>query len=253
VSNRTGGKIAGVIQPEAVAAPTKLVLTSALYFRGNWTDGFYRPYTRDAVFHVTRSRSVTVPMMSKTGYLKVHGFLDAGPFQVLSLPCGEGAYAMAVLLPKQVEGLGDLEATLTPQALDALWPKLKTPAEIRISLPRFRLRMSRTMQPVLKALGLTRAFDRERADFSGINGRSGDLFVKSAIHETFLDVNEEGIEAAAFSGVISVDGSRDEPPPVVTVDHPFLYLIRDTRSGCIVFLGRVINPLMEHNPPPSEP
>ncbi len=149
---------------------------------------------------------------------------------------------MAILLPKQVEGLGDLEATLTPAALDALWPKLKAPHEITISLPRFRLRTSREIKPVLGELGLSRAIVQERADFSGIKGKSADLFVTTATHETFLDVNEEGIEAAAFTGVISADSDGGDQPAVVVVDHPFLYLIRDTRSGCIVFLGRVVNP-----------
>lgn len=249
VAKRTGGRITGVIQPENVAAPTKMVLTSALYFRGQWTEGFNRPYTCDAEFHVTRSRSVIVPMMSQTSHPKVHGFLDAGSFRVLSLSCGQGAYAMAVLLPKQLDGLASLEATLTPEALDALWPKLKTP-QLIIKLPRFCLRTSVGLQPTLKALGLSRAFDRARADFSGINGRSGDLFVSSAMHETFLDVNEEGIEAAAYGGVFASDGDDDDQPQVVTVDHPFVYLIRDTRSGCVVFVGRVINPLMEFSPAP---
>ncbi len=244
VSNRTGGKIQDIIRPEAVAAPTKLVLTSALYFRAGWTAKFDPSSTHDAEFHVTRSRSVTVPLMNLHSYQSAHGFLDAGSFQVLSMSCGRGAYAMAVLLPKQVEGLHDLETTLMPETLDALWPKLKTPEEILISLPRFRLRTSRALKPVLAELGLSRAFDPRRADFSGINGRTADLFVNTANHETFLDIDEEGVEAAAFTEIISTDAYGDDQPPNVVVDHPFLYLIRDTRSGCIVFMGRVVDPLM---------
>src|SRR5205823_1322087 len=124
-SDRTGGKITGVIAPEDVQTPTKLVLTSALYFRGNWVEGFYRPATKDEPFHVTRTRSVTVPMMHLHSYTGSHGYLDGGSFQVLSLSCGRGGCAMDVLLPKEVDGLRGLEAKLTPEMLAALWPKLK--------------------------------------------------------------------------------------------------------------------------------
>jgi len=245
VSDRTGGKITGAFPREVVVAPTRLVLTSALYFRGNWTEGFVRPATEDEPFHVTRTRTVTVPMMHMTGERSVHGYLDGGSFQVLSLSCGEGAFAMDVLLPKQVDGLDDLEAMLTPEMLAALLLKLERPGEIIVSLPRFRLRSSRALEPVLTELGLSRAFVRERADFSGINGRSSDLFVSATSHETFLDVNEEGIEAAAYMGVVGAAAYGEDRPPVVRADHPFLYLVRDTRSGCIVFLGRLVDPLSQ--------
>jgi serpin B len=241
ISDRTGGKISRAISPEAVAAQTKLVLTSALYFRGRWTEGFYRPRTKEELFHVTRSRSVTVPMMHQSSLDGTHGYLDGGSFQVLSLSCGRGAFALDVLLPKKIDGLGDLEAMLTPEMLAGLWPKLKQPDEMIISFPRFRALSSAALERVLHELGLARAFVRNTADFSGINGRAADLFVTAATHESFLDVNEEGIEAAAYSGVISKDGDGD-PPPVVRADHPFVYLVRDTRSGCIVFLGRLVDP-----------
>jgi serpin B len=122
VSDRTGGKIREILRPEDVTAPTKLVLTSALYFRAGWTERFDSPSTREAEFHVTRSQSVTVPMMHLQSYRSVHGFLDAVSFRVLSLSCGQGVYAMDVLLPRDVEGLHDLEATLTPEMLDASGP-----------------------------------------------------------------------------------------------------------------------------------
>jgi len=193
---------------------------------------------------VTSAQTVTVPMMHLCGETKVHGYHDAGSFQVLSLSCGQVSFAMDILLPKGVDGLSALEATLTPEALEGLWPRLKTYDEIIISLPRFRIRTSRQLNLVFQSLGMTRAFRQELADFSGINGKIADLFVTSVTHETFLDVNEEGIEAAAFTGVISADAFGDEPPAIV-VDHPFLYLIRDTRTDGIVFMGRVVNPMSE--------
>jgi serpin B len=248
VSRRTGGKITNVVGPGAVAAPTKLVLTSALYFRANWVERFYHEATGDVPFHVSRSESVTVPMMHQDSYLQNYGYADLGSHQVVSLPCGNGAFAMVVFLPRSIDGLGALETALTPEALDSTWPKLKKPEEIKISLPRFRLRMSQGLNPVLETLGVSRAFDRSWADFSGINGKTNDLFVSSAIHDTYIDVNEEGIEAAAATEHISVDAFGEDKPPVVVIDHPFFYLIRDSRSGCIVFMGRVVNPVETPGP-----
>jgi serpin B len=242
VSERTGGKIAGAIAPEAVRPPTKMVLTSAFYFRGNWSEQFHEEATHDAGFDVSWYRTVTVPMMYQHSYIKGHGYADLGSYRVVTLPCGHGAYSMAVFLPKTVAGLAEMEAALTPDTIDAIWPGLKFPEEIIISLPKFRLRASRALTPALQALGVSRAFDPGRADFSGINGKTNDLFVATAMHDTLIDVNERGIEAAAATEIISVDAFGEEPP-VVTIDHPFFYLIRDNRSGCIVFMGRVVNPL----------
>ena len=242
VSTRTGGKITGAINPEILQGSTKLILTSALYFRGNWREGFLRSSTKDEPFHVTRTKVATVPMMHQHSFTFSHGYLDAGSFQVVSLSCGQGAFSLDVLLPKEIDGLADLEATLTPEMLDALWPKLKQPDDYDITLPRFRVQSSRGMVPVLKDLGLSRTLSQDDADFSGINGKRGDLFVTDVTHETLVDVNEEGIEAASFTGLISADAFGDDPPPVVRADHPFLYLLRDTSSGCIVFIGRFVEP-----------
>jgi serpin B len=243
VADRTGGKITGDMAPEAMTAPTKLALTSALYFRGNWNEGFYRPRTEAEPFHVSGSRSVTVPMMHLTALTSSDAYVDAGPFQVLSLICGEGAFALDILLPRQLEALGSLEASLTPGMLAALWPKLVRHGEIIISLPRFRAASSWALRPALNDLGISKAFDRATADFSGINGKPADLFVTAATHQTFLDVNEEGIEAAAFTGVISADsdGGGDEVP-IFRANHPFVYLLRDMYSDSIVFIGRLVDP-----------
>jgi serpin B len=241
VAARTGGKIAGTLTSEAVAPPTRMVLTSALYFRGNWADGFDADRTREAPFHVSRSETVAVPMMHQHTSTKAHGYADLRSYQVLSLSCGQGAFAMVVFLPRSVDGLGELEAAFTPEVLEAVWTKLKYPDEMDISLPKFRLRTSRGMTPVLEELGISRALDRSRADFSGINGKANDLFIAAAEHNTYLDVNEDGIEAASSTEYIAADSFEDQPP-VVVADHPFFYLLRDVRSGCIVFMGRVVNP-----------
>lgn len=249
IAGRTGGRIRGVLAPEAVKPPTKMVLTLALYFRGEWAHAFQEDATADAPFHVSPSETVTVPMMNQGSYDRTIGYDDRGSYRVVSLPSGRGAFSMVVFLPKKLDGLGDMEAALTLESIDAACSALKAPDEIQISLPRFRLKTSRMLNPALEALGLSRAFDRSRADFSGINGKVHDLFVAATMHETYIDVDESGIEASAATEIISTDAfGDDEPPPVVVIDHPFLYMIRDNRSGCIVFVGRVVNPAAAEDP-----
>ncbi len=147
------------------------------------------------------------------------------------------------MLPRQVDGLANLEAALTLDALDSWWPKFRRPEEIVIAVLKFRISADVSLNHVLSELRMPLAFDPE-ADFSGINGKSPDLFLCVARHTTFLDIHEEGIEAAAAMEILSPD-SFGEEPPVFRADHPFLYLIRGTRSACIIFLGRTENPLIE--------
>ena len=172
----------------------------------------------------------------------VHGYYDGGSFQALELPCGSGGeLAMVVLLPRENDGLAELETALTPEALDSWWPRFRRPEEIIIALPKYRIHADLALKRLLTELGMPLAFGGQ-ADFSGINGKSRDLFLSAARHATFLDVHEEGIEAAAAMDALSPDAYGEEPP-TFRADHPFVFLIRDTRSGCILFLGRVVNPL----------
>jgi serpin B len=147
---------------------------------------------------------------------------------------------MVVLLPRKIDGLADLEAALTPDALNSWWPRFRRPEEIIIALPKYRIRANVTLNRLLSEMGMPLAFDTQ-ADFSGANGKNHDLFLSTVRHATFLDVNEEGIEGAAAMDFISPD-SFGEEAIVFRADHPFLFLIRDTRTGCILFLGRVVNP-----------
>ena len=183
-------------------------------------------------------------MMNVHSYSMAHSYYDGGSFQALQLPCGSGAeFAMVVLLPRKTDGLAELEGSLTSEALESWLSKFRLPEEIIIALPKYRIRAEVSLNHLLSELGMPLAFDAQ-ADFSGVNGKSKDLFLSSASHTTFIDVNEEGIEAASGMIAISPD-SMGEEPTVFRADHPFVFLIRDTRSGCILFLGRVVNPLKE--------
>ncbi|WP_435020096.1 serpin family protein [Tundrisphaera sp. TA3] len=241
--SRTGGKLAGMLRPADLPSRTRLVLTTGLFLRANWRRQFHRESTRPESFRVSAAESIDAPMMHDHSYSSIQGYFDGGTFQALDLPCGtRGEFAMTVLLPREVDGLADLEASLTPEALASWWPRFRRPEEIIIALPKYRIRADLMLAPLLSALGMPAAFAEGRADFSGIDGKGSDLYLAAARHATLLDVNEEGIEAAAVTHFINPDAFGEEPP-VIRADHPFLFLIRDTRSGCVIFLGRVANPL----------
>jgi serpin B len=239
---RTGGKITDVLRPEDLHPRTRMVLTTALYFRANWREAFWRKLTRTEPFHITPGKMVDVPMMNDHSYAEVHGYFDGDSFQALALPCGSGGeFEMVVLLPRRTDGLSGLEATLTPESLDRWRAEFRQPEEIIIALPKYRLSNTVSLNRLLSEIGMPLAFD-PLANFSGINGKSADLFLAATAHSTLIDVNEEGIEAAAEMHAISPDAYGEEPP-VFRADHPFVFLVRDTRSGCILFIGRVVNPL----------
>jgi serpin B len=146
-----------------------------------------------------------------------------------------------VLLPKKADGLAKFEKTLTPANLKGWLLKLRV-TKVGVTFPKFTMTRSLELSRELARMGMPRAFDEDRADFSGINGSKG-LFLTGVYHKTFVRVHEEGTEAASVS--IAGAGkrlSRPNLPPQFVADHPFVFLIRDVRSGAILFMGRVTNP-----------
>jgi serpin B len=239
--DRTGGKIHGLLRPETLPARTQFALTSALYLRASWSAPFQRSKTRDERFWLGAWNSVNVPMMHAHSYTHTYGYLEGEGFQALTAPCGsERELEVAILLPSRGTVLADLEARLSPALLESCWPRFRHPTEIEVALPKFRIEAEVGLNSVLSRLGMPLAFSTQ-ADFSGINGHAGDLFLATAAHQTMLDVNEEGLEAAAAMQAISPD-SFGEPPPSFRADRPFLFLIRDRRSEAILFLGRLTDP-----------
>ena len=138
---RTGGRIAGMLRPDDLPPHTRLISTSALYFRANWQRPFQKELTGPAPFRLASGETVDVPTMNTHSYSMAHGYFDGGSFQALALPCGtRGEFAMVVLLPRKIDGLAELEAALTPEALDSWWPRFREPEEIIIALPKYRVR-----------------------------------------------------------------------------------------------------------------
>ncbi len=238
VEERTREKIKDLIGPGAITPATDLVLTNAIYFKGAWSVPFAKSATKDEDFTTTGDKRTPVPMMHRSGHLN---YFEGDGFQALGLPYAGEALSMVVLLPKAVDGLAAFEASLTGPKLDGWLAKLAD-RQVDVALPRFRLECGFQLKDALTALGMPLAFSPE-ADFSGI-AEDRKLFISAVIHKAFADVNEEGTEAAAATAVMMTRSMARVPskPVVFRADHPFLFLIRDNRSGSILFLGRVTNP-----------
>jgi len=237
VERQTRDKIKDLIKPGVLDAMTRLVLTNAIYFKGKWANEFDKKLTRDEDFFLTPEKKVTAPLMHQT---KHFSYFDGGDFQVLGLPYQGDRLAMVVLLPKAKDGLAALEASLSAEKL-AEWIGKMRRREVQVALPRFKTTAEFGLKDTLVVMGMADAFDPAKADLSGMNGKR-DLFISAVVHKAFVDVNEEGTEAAAATAVVTRAGNGGGPPPVFRADHPFLFLIRDTRSGAILFLGRILDP-----------
>ncbi|HJN09530.1 MAG TPA: serpin family protein [Pirellulaceae bacterium] len=238
VEDQTEDKIIELIPPDVLSSDTKLVLTNAVYFKGDWSEPFDEKRTKDEDFHLTATDKLKAPLMHNWNdfrYAAVDGF------QVLELPYGDGSLSMVVLLPEKIDGLPDLEANLTTENLQKWIRKLKS-EKVKVYLPKFKTTSQFKMSSTLKSMGMVSAFDPSLADFSGMTGGK-DLFISAVIHKAFVDVNEEGTEAAAATAVVTGRPAPITEPPVFRADHPFLFMIRDDRNGAILFVGRITNPL----------
>jgi serpin B len=238
VAKQTQGKVKDLLQPEHLKPITRLVLTNAVYFKAEWDSKFARETTQSLAFRVSAERKVDVPTMTQTA---MFNYLEGDTFQLLELPYAGKELSMLVLLPRKANGLAELEKSLAQEKL-AEWQGKMRPATVVVFLPKFKSTGSFQLKPVLWAMGMERAFDMERADFSGMDGGSGPLFIQDVIHKTFVDVNEEGTEAAGATAVVI--GLGGVPPEGATfrADHPFVFWVRDNRSGSVLFAGRVADP-----------
>ena len=237
VEQKTENKIVDLIGPGILNALARLVLVNAIYFKGDWASQFDKSLTEDAPFWVTPGNSVPVPLMAQKA---TFGYAETKSLQILELPYVGESLSMIVLLPRQVDSLSELERALTREDL-ALWTSRLWKREVQVFLPRFRLTCGFELSAMLQALGMIDAFGE--ADFSGMDG-SLELYIRAVIHQAFVDVNEEGTEAAAATAVVMATMSLQPSPPVFRADHPFLFFIRENRTGSILFFGRIVRPEM---------
>jgi serpin B len=241
VSTKTNRRIPDLLPPGFITPMTRLVLTNAIYFKGNWAEAFDRDATNERdQFRLARGGTVTVAMMNRTGR---YAHFDGGTFEALTLPYRGNELSMVILLPNATDGLPALEKGLTAAQLQEVVEKAIA-REVQVSVPRFKLTLRlEHLTDDMKALGMTLAFT-EGADFSAMT-RQARLFIDAIAHKAFVEVNEEGTEAAAATGVgmrITSIGAEPPRPVVFRADHPFLFVIRDNRSGATLFMGRVMNP-----------
>ena len=238
VEKKTEGKIKDLIPPGAIGPLTRMVLTNAIYFKGDWQHKFKEAATRDARFWTSAAEGADVPTMHQVDSF---GYRDAGDCQVLEMPYMGGGQSMVVLLPKERDGLAAFEEKLTSERLADLTAGIRY-ERVNVSLPKFTFTSSFSLGAALKSLGMLDAFAPGAADFSGMTG-SRDLFIGAVIHKAFVDVYEEGTEAAAATAVMMVGTAfRPQEPKVFKADHPFVFVIRDRRTGAVLFMGRVAHP-----------
>jgi len=236
VEDKTKNKIQELIKPGVLDSLTRLVLTNAIYFKGNWARRFKKDRTREEQFWMEPGTAVMVPMMNGQDDF---GYLEDEMLQALELPYAGDSLSMIVLLPRSIDGLGALEDTLAADTLTARLDAIRK-REVRVSLPKFTMTSQFELAQTLGSMGMPEAFSGA-ADFSGMTG-GRDLFISAVVHKAFVDVNEEGTEAAAATGVAMRLTAAPVSPPVFRADHPFIFLIRHNPSGSILFLGRLTRP-----------
>jgi len=244
VEDQTEDRIKDLLQPGTINPLTRLVITNAIYFKGTWVAQFDEEKTTDADFRTGTGAIVRVPMMEQTDEDARYGYAETDILQALSMPyeSGEGKdLSMLVLLPKN-DDLARIERSLNTRMLSSLQDSLRT-RKVIVYFPKFVMETKYSLPAVLSAMGMPTAFTPS-ADFSGMDG-TRNLFIDDVIHQAFVEVNEEGTEAAAATGVtMQLTSMRvEEPPvPVFRADHPFIFLIQDNETGNILFMGRFTSP-----------
>ena len=239
IADKTHGRIRDIIHPPP--ADTRLVLVNAVYFKGAWASPFLPENTEDDLFHAP-GKAVRTPFMSKT---KAFRYGEMKDMQILELPYKGGEFSLLVLLPAKTPGaLEKLEKELSAQRL-AQWTGALHTRTVRVFLPKFSLSWGpAALNDALVSLGMRDAFSPHAADFSGMSPDGG-LFIGSLLHQANVDVDEYGTTAAAVTASPMPAAGPGGLPPIITVfraDRPFLFLIRDTLRGTVLFMGRLTEP-----------
>ncbi len=249
VEQETKEKIKDLIPSGALDSLTRMVLTNAIYFKGDWLAQFKEKSTREMPFKVTPTKIVKAPMMYQKGNF---GYYQDADVQVLEMPYKGDKVSMFVLLPNQGGGqtfrrptnppaqkktLADIEKMLSPAKLSEWIGKVRQ-TKIDTWFPKFKMTSEFSLSQQLQALGMKKAFGD--ADFSGMDGTKR-LYISAVLHKAFVEVNEEGTEAAAATAVV-IQSRSARRYPSFRADHPFLFLIRDKATGSILFLGRYAEP-----------
>ncbi len=232
VKNNTNGKITRIL--DRIDPRMVLILLNAVYFKGTWAYQFKKEKTAEAPFHRPDGSTVSVPMMKQRGEF---AYLKTARFRAVQLPYGNGRFRMLILLPEAGHTPGEILGELTPENWQQ-WLGQFHPDTVQVEMPRFKLKYERKLNQALSELGMGVAF-RPGADFSRMV-RGGGIWIDEVRHKTFLEVNEEGTEAAAVT-IVTFTRSLNHTT-VFRVDRPFLFLIYEEETSAILFVGKVVNP-----------
>ncbi|XP_054841822.1 uncharacterized protein LOC129333908 [Eublepharis macularius] len=244
VEEKTACKIKNLLTEGIINSLTRLVLVNAIYFKGNWADQFLQDRTMERPFKINKNETRPVQMMHKKAKFNLTYIADYQT-QILELPYVDKELSMIILLPDEIQdnstGLEKLEREITYEKLmDWISPEMMDLTQVELSLPKFKLEEKYDLKPVLSSMGMTEAFDMRKANFTRMSS-GNDLFLSEVVHKSFIEVNEEGTEAAAATAAIMMLRCAMIVPQF-TADHPFLFFIRHNKTGTILFCGRFCSP-----------
>ncbi|XP_067857863.1 serpin B6-like isoform X2 [Heptranchias perlo] len=240
VEGQTEGKIQNLLAQGTIDQQSKLVLVNAVYFKGNWEKKFDEKYTEERPFRYTEDESKPVKMMYQKGKFNTT-YIEELATNILELPYIQNELSMIILLPDEISGLEELEKKLTYDKL-LKWTSTENldPPEIFVYLPKFKLEGNYDLESTLSMMGMSEAFDIKNADFSGMTGADG-LSLSKIVHKSFVEVNEEGTEAAASTEATMMFRCFNFTAEFIA-DHPFLFFIRHNKTQSILFFGRFSSP-----------
>jgi len=236
VSDETEGRIEDLIPQGAIDPATRLVLTNAIYFNAAWLYPFDEAMTADGPFYLLGGGQVTVPMMKLT---ESFGYTEGEGYQAVELLYDGGELSMVIFLP-EADQFEAFEGALNAQQVDTIIKGLQN-TQVTLTMPKFEFDSDFSLKDTLAGMGMPIAFSGS-ADFSGMTG-SPDLYIDEVVHKAFVSVDEAGTEAAAATAVIMKETAMPAQPIEITIDSPFIFLIRDIDTGAILFVGRVLNPV----------
>ncbi len=235
VDRSTNGKIKEIV-PKPIPSEIVMYLINAIYFKGTWTQRFDPSVTRDDFFTLPNGSRTACKMMYQKATLS---HLSNNELQGVDLPYGDAGFSMTILLPKAGTNIDDFAGRLTQRYWSSLSSSFVN-GEGELYFPKFKLEYEKTLNDMLKAMGMTIAFSKTEADFTNIDKR-GQLYISEVKHKTFVQVDEEGTEAAAVTSV-GVGITSVGPNFVIRVDRPFIFVIRENHSGTILFIGKIVEP-----------
>ena len=238
-NQQTAGMIKQIVAPDLITPQLRFVVTNAVYFKGHWAEPFKSAATKTAPFFSGDDR-IDVPLMHQVTHCRYGSFDN---IKVLEKSYRGREIAMMILLPKKdPQALSNLEQSMSAEKVKEWSARLESQM-VDITLPKFRLETNVPLKQALSSLGMSRVFDPRSADLSGINGGKEPLWLDWILQQAYVNVDEEGTEAAAVTATGGFGGGQMEPRiAIFRADHPFVFLIRDTRTGCILFMGRLARP-----------